>query len=219
VSDVNLTVSEGEIVLIMGPSGSGKTTLLTMIAGLLRPSSGSIEVFGRDLSSLPESQRAEVRRQQIGFVFQSFNLLSSLSAIQNVEVALNLGGVRGPRAEKTAAEALTAVGLGTRLHFRPEKLSGGERQRVSIARALVNNAPVILADEPTANLDSNNGREVVNLLKKLAREGKRTVVIVSHDPRIREAADRVLWLEDGRLSETTPPNVESSFATRPAEST
>ena len=199
VSEVNLRVRVGEIVLIMGPSGSGKTTLLTMIAGLLRPTRGSITLFGQDITDLPETRRTDLRRNYIGFVFQSFNLLGSLTALQNVQVALNVRGVRGREAEQKARELLVRVGLGERLHFLPDVLSGGERQRVSIARALANDAPMILADEPTANLDSVNGREVVALLRDLARDDHRTVIIVSHDSRIREVADRILWLEDGRL--------------------
>jgi putative ABC transport system ATP-binding protein len=199
VTDVTLTVRVGEIVLIMGPSGSGKTTLLTMIAGLLRPTRGRIDLYGQDITSLPESRRADLRRRYIGFVFQSFNLLESLTAIQNVEVALNVRGIHGRRADEKARELLTRVGLGDRLNFLPDKLSGGERQRVSIARALANDAPLILADEPTANLDSRNGRGVVSVLHDLAKTDNRTVIIVSHDARIREVADRILWLEDGRL--------------------
>jgi putative ABC transport system ATP-binding protein len=199
VSNVNLTVRTGEIVLIMGPSGSGKTTLLTMIAGLLRPTQGKIVLYGQDITVLPENRRSDLRRRYVGFIFQSFNLLASLTAIQNVEVAMNLRGRTGREAEERARLLLTRVGLGERLHFLPDTLSGGERQRVSIARALANDPPLILADEPTANLDSRNGREVVSLLRDLARDDNRTVIIVSHDARIREVADRILWLEDGHL--------------------
>ncbi len=198
VSEINLTVGVGEVLLIMGPSGSGKTTLLTMIAGLLRPTSGTIEMFGENVTALPEKKRASLRRRDIGFVFQSFNLLASLTAIQNVEVALNVAGKHGKEAEERARGMLTRVGLGDRLHFLPDKLSGGERQRVSIARALANNPPLILADEPTASLDSKNGGQVVALLHDLAKDEGRTVVIVSHDSRIQRVADRVIWLEDGK---------------------
>lgn len=212
VQDVSLTVAKGEIVLIMGPSGSGKTTLLTMIAGLLRPTSGTIELFGQDITSLPEAKRASVRRKTIGFVFQSFNLLASLTASQNVKVALNLAGVGGKEADRKARQMLERVGLGDRLDFLPDKLSGGERQRVSIARALANDAPIILADEPTASLDSRNGYEVVTLLHDLAKSEGRTVVIVSHDSRIQRIADRVLWLEDGRLGRRLNDLLQDTFS-------
>jgi putative ABC transport system ATP-binding protein len=200
VRDVDLIVARGEIVLIMGPSGSGKTTLLTLLGGLLRPTSGSIRLFGRELSGLSEAELSRLRLHSVGFVFQTFNLLESLTAIQNVEIALNLAGVRGKVARARAQALLTRVGLEHRLQFHVQKLSGGERQRVSIARALANDPPLILADEPTANLDSGHGMQVVELIRDVAREESRTVIIVSHDARIRGVADRVLWLEDGRLT-------------------
>ena len=201
VDGVDLTVRRGEIVLVMGPSGAGKTTLLTLIGGLLKPTAGQVLIDGRDITAMGESDLPEVRRRYVGFVFQSFNLLDSLTAQENVEVALNLAGRGGRESAETAGELLDGLGMGHRRRFKPNDLSGGEKQRVSIARALANEPPLLLADEPTANLDSKQGREVVDLLRAIAREQGRTVLIVSHDERIRDMADRVLWLEDGRLSE------------------
>lgn len=201
VDGVDLAVRRGEVVLIMGPSGSGKTTLLTVIGGLLRPTEGSVRIKNVDITRLGDGKLSKVRQRWVGFVFQSFNLLESLNALENVEVALNLAGRRGPAARKKAEQILRGLGMGHRLRFKPRDLSGGEKQRVSIARALANDPELVLADEPTANLDSKQGREVVQLLRDIAREQGRTVVIVSHDERIRQMAGRVLWLEDGRLRE------------------
>jgi len=199
VDGVDLSVRRGEIVLIMGPSGSGKTTLLTLIGGLLKPTSGSVAIEGRDITAMSESDLPEVRRRLVGFVFQSFNLLEALTAEENVEVALNLAGSSGRGASERAGGLLDGLGMSRRRRSKPRDLSGGEKQRVSIARALANEPALVLADEPTANLDSKQGHEVVELLRGIAKEQERTVVIVSHDERIREMADRVLWLEDGRL--------------------
>ncbi len=199
VRDVGLEVGAGEVVLIMGPSGSGKTTLLSMLGAMLRPTSGRIEVDGMDLAALPERKLPEFRARRFGFVFQDFNLLSALSAEENVEFALNLSGVTGHRARDRARPLLDEFGLAHRRRFRPDKLSGGEKQRVAIARALANAPTVILADEPTANLDSKIGREIARLLRRIASEEGRSVVIVSHDTRLKEIADRVLWLEDGQF--------------------
>ncbi len=201
LAGVDLDVHPGEVVLIMGPSGSGKTTLLLMLGAMLRPTSGSIEVAGLDLASAPERRLPSVRAHRFGFVFQDFNLLGALTVAENVELACNLAGVTGRPARERARALLERVGLGHRLGFRPEQLSGGEKQRVAIARALANDPPVILADEPTANLDSAIGRQVARLLRKLATQDRRAVVIVSHDARLQEIADRVLWLEDGTFRE------------------
>jgi putative ABC transport system ATP-binding protein len=201
VDGVDLEVRRGEIVLVMGPSGSGKTTLLTMIGGLLKPSSGAVRINGHDITSMKEAELYDVRRRLVGFVFQVFNLLEPLSVRENVEVVLNLAGKNGRGARSKAEGILRDMGLGDRLHFKPNSLSGGEKQRVSIARALANDPQLILADEPTANLDSKQGHDVVVLLRDIAKKQGRTVVIVSHDHRIREVADRVLWLEDGRFKD------------------
>jgi putative ABC transport system ATP-binding protein len=199
VRGVDLDVTRGEVVLIMGPSGSGKTTLLSMLGAMLRPTSGTIHVDGVDLASLPERKLPIFRARTFGFVFQDFNLLSALTAEENVEFALNLAGVSGSASRMRAEALLTEFGLGERLSFRPEKLSGGEKQRVAIARALANEPAVVLADEPTANLDSKIGHEIARLLQRTARDDNRSVVIVSHDPRLKDIADRVLWLEDGEF--------------------
>jgi putative ABC transport system ATP-binding protein len=209
VRHVDLDVQPGEVVLIMGPSGSGKTTLLLMLGAMLRPTSGTINVDGVDLATARERSLPPLRAEHFGFVFQDFNLLSALSALENVELARNLAGVHGHAARDRATELLTRLGLGERLRFRPDQLSGGEKQRVAVARALANNATIILADEPTANLDSAHGRDIARLLRQLATDDGRSVIIVSHDDRLREIADRVLWLEDGQFRElaamTTDP--------------
>ena len=197
VRDVSLDVAPGEVVLIMGPSGSGKTTLLLMLGAMLRPTSGTIMLAGVNLATAPERQLPALRSRHLGFIFQDFNLLGALSAIENVEMACNLAGISGNDARTRATELLGSVGLDDRLSFRPDQLSGGEKQRVAIARALANRPSVILADEPTANLDSRRGREIARLLRRLAQERMCSIVMVSHDERLREIADRTLWLEDG----------------------
>ncbi len=201
VRQVSLSVTPGEIVLIMGPSGSGKTTLLSMLGALLKPTEGEIQLNGDVISALAENRLPDIRLKQFGFIFQDFNLLSALSALENVAIVAELGGTKSGPARKKAADLLSGLGLGERLNFLPEKLSGGEKQRVAIARALVNDPALILADEPTANLDSKIGHEIMRLLRGIAKEQGRSVVIVSHDQRIKDIADRVLWLEDGQFKE------------------
>jgi putative ABC transport system ATP-binding protein len=201
VRQLDLDVEPGEVVLIMGPSGSGKTTLLLMLGAMLRPTAGTITIDGLDVSRAHERALPPLRAKHFGFVFQDFNLLSALNATENVELACNLAGLTGRAAHRRATELLTRLGLADRMRFRPDQLSGGEKQRVAIARALANDAPVILADEPTANLDSGHGREIARLLRELATDDGRSVVIVSHDDRLKEIADRVLWLEDGQFRE------------------
>ncbi len=203
VRGIDLALVQGEIVLIMGPSGSGKTTLLSMLGGLLRPTTGTIEIGGVRITDLGESQLPAVRAHRIGFIFQDFNLMPSLTAQENVEVALNVAGVRGARARERAVALLTELELQGRLGFLPEKLSGGEKQRVSIARAFANDPDLVLADEPTANLDSSIGRQVMRNLREIAKRQGHSVLIVSHDDRIKEIADRVLWLEDGVFKRDT----------------
>jgi putative ABC transport system ATP-binding protein len=201
VHAVDLDVAVGEVVLIMGPSGSGKTTLLLMLGAMLRPTEGSVVIDAVDLAAAPERRLPKLRATHLGFIFQDFNLLSALSALENVELACNLAGVRGHAARDRARQLLSRVGLDHRLRFRPDQLSGGEKQRVAVARALANDPLVLLADEPTANLDSSHGHDIGRLLRGLATEDGRSVVIVSHDERLRELADRVLWLEDGSFRE------------------
>lgn len=210
VDSVDLVAKAGDIVLIMGPSGSGKTTLITMAGALLKPTTGAIYIDGENIVTMSEKERINLRRHKIGFIFQAFNLLTNLSALENVLVPLGLVGVKRGIARKKAEGLLSTFDLSAREHFIPEKLSGGEKQRVSIARALANDPKLILADEPTANLDSQRGREVMRLLKAVAKNMGKTVVVVSHDQRLMEIADRVLWLEDGRFKEMesleTDPN-------------
>ncbi len=201
VRGVSLAVAPGEVVLIMGPSGSGKTTLLSMMGALLKPTDGSIHLDGTAISELSEGRLPDIRLRQFGFIFQDFNLLSALSVLENVAIVAELAGLRGRAAREKAKALLTDLGLGERLDFLPEKLSGGEKQRVAIARALINDPTLILADEPTANLDSKIGHEIMRLLRRTAKEQGRSVVIVSHDQRIRDIADRVLWLEDGAFKD------------------
>ena len=197
VRGLDLELARGEIVLVMGPSGSGKTTFLSMLGGLLRASDGEIWVDGTDIAALGERELPPFRARTFGFVFQDFNLVAALSARENVQVALDIAGERDGRAR--ARSLLESLGLGRRLEFPVEKLSGGEKQRVAIARAVANRPALVLADEPTANLDSHHGAETMRLLRTLAKEEGTTVVIVSHDERLREVADRVLWLEDGKF--------------------
>jgi putative ABC transport system ATP-binding protein len=204
VNGVSLELRPGELVLAMGPSGSGKTTLLSMIGGLLRPTSGTIRVGGQEITSLDERRLAYVRAHQIGFVFQAFNLLSSLTVEENVLFPARLAGAVGRAQRERVGQLLSRLGLAERHKALPRTLSGGEKQRVAIARALVNDAPLILADEPTGNLDSERGQEVVMTLHDLARDEGRGVLIVTHDPRVEDVADRILWLEDGALRDRRP---------------
>jgi len=198
--DVSAEIGAGEIVILTGPSGSGKTTLLTLIGALRSTQEGSLRVLGRELQGAREATLADVRRR-IGYVFQAHNLLDSLSARQNVEMSVQLLQGLPPRdVERRAEEALAAVGLGDRLADHPSELSGGQRQRVAIARALAGRPEILLADEPTASLDRETGRGIVELIQKLARKGGVSVVLVTHDSRILDIADRILALEDGRLS-------------------
>jgi len=199
VDDVSLSVARGELVLVMGPSGSGKTTLLSMIGGLLRPDHGRVAVDGVDLSGLGERDLAAVRALKIGFIFQAFNLLEALTVEENVLFPGHLapGGVGAAAARADAL--ITRLGLAGRKRALPKTLSGGEKQRVAIARALLNRPLLILADEPTGNLDSHSGQEVMMILHDIARDEGRAVVLVTHDPRVEDVADRILWLEDGAL--------------------
>lgn len=201
---VNLDVYPGEILLMMGPSGSGKTTLLSIMGCILRASEGSVCIGarGEEIVGLPERDLPRVRLQYFGFIFQGFNLFPALSAGENVEVALDLQGVRGAEARRRATAALESVGLGHKYRAAPADLSGGQKQRVAIARALVGEPEIILADEPTAALDSGSGQAVMEVLTKLARERRRAVVIVTHDDRVFKYADRIVHIEDGQLTET-----------------
>lgn len=197
--DNDLDVGPGEIVIMTGPSGSGKTTLLTLIGGLRTVQQGAIRVLDRELAGLSTRGLVQVRKR-IGFIFQAHNLFDSLTAVQNVRMGLELLPGHRSAAGKRASEMLTRLGLGDRLHYRPESLSGGQRQRVAIARALAHDPPLVLADEPTAALDEKSGREVVTLLQERAAESKVTSIIVTHDNRILDVADRIVRMVDGRIS-------------------
>ena len=195
VRGVTLSIFPGEVTVLMGPSGSGKTTLLSIIGGVLSPTEGEINVCGVNLERCDENLLQQFRRVKAGFIFQSFNLLSSLTALENVEVALSLRGAD----LLSARELLDRVGLASKVEAYPMQLSGGQRQRVGIARALAGDPPVLLADEPTAALDAFQGRRVMDLLRARAKDDGTTVLVVTHDPRVREFADRVIEMEDGRL--------------------
>jgi putative ABC transport system ATP-binding protein len=203
---VSLLVEPAEVVAIVGPSGSGKTSLLMLLAGLERPTGGEIVVGGHVLNTLSEDELSEFRRQTLGIVFQSFHLIPSLSALDNVGLALEIARPDLSLAEvrKKASEALVAVGLGDRLHHRPSALSGGEQQRVGLARAMIAQPRLLLADEPTGNLDQKTGAMVVELMFDLARKQHTAVVLITHDPGLAARADRVFTMMQGELSETTP---------------
>jgi putative ABC transport system ATP-binding protein len=199
LKSVDLEVSTGELLLLLGASGSGKTTLVSIIGCILSATSGSCKIHGLETIGLPQSKLPRVRLENIGFIFQGFNLFPALTAAENVEIALDLKGVRGAKARRRAAELLERVGLGEKLKSRPADLSGGQKQRVAIARALAGEPKIILADEPTAALDSTSGKIVMDLLQELAREQNRAVVVVTHDNRIFDYADRIVRIEDGRI--------------------
>ncbi len=194
---VSLRIWKGEMVSIIGQSGSGKSTLLAILGALDVPTSGSYKLDGREVASMNDDQLAEIRNQGIGFVFQKFNLLARNTALANVALPLAYGGLSGRQATQRAAEMLALVGLGDRLDHRPNQLSGGQQQRVAIARALVNQPSIILADEPTGNLDSATGKEIMNLFRTLHRERGITLIIVTHDPAIAAQSERVVRLKDG----------------------
>jgi len=193
---VSLNIGEGEFVSIMGPSGSGKSTLMHTIGCLDTPSSGKVFLEGKEISKFSEEQLAEIRNQKIGFVFQQFNLLARTSALENVALPLTYTPLKENERQRKAQEVLAEVGLSDRLGHFPSQLSGGEQQRVAIARALVNNPAIILADEPTGNLDSKSGKEIMGILKNLHQKGH-TVIVVTHDPNVASRAERTIELRDG----------------------
>ncbi len=198
---IDLEVRTGEILMVVGPSGCGKTTLVSVIAAILRPDSGECHALGRDLQRMDEAERAEFRRKSVGFVFQMFNLLPALSAVENVAVPLLIDGVSWDEAGNRAQQMIDAVGLGGRSGTLPAKLSGGEQQRVAIARALVHNPALVLCDEPTSNLDHESGHAVMEILFEVAKKVDRTIIVVTHDPRIFSFADRIARMDDGRIIE------------------
>jgi putative ABC transport system ATP-binding protein len=196
---VSLSLRRGEVVGLEGPSGSGKTTLLCILGCLLKAGAGWLSIEGREVDVRRPGRLWSIRRQSIGFVFQHYNLFPSLTAMENVLYALNIRGWRGAKAKSEAGRAIAAVGLSERERFRPRDLSGGQKQRVAIARALAGNAPVILADEPTGNLDTESGAQVLELFRGLARKENRALLIVTHDPAVRSIADRVVAIRDGSV--------------------
>jgi putative ABC transport system ATP-binding protein len=196
---VNLRIMEGEFLGVFGPSGSGKSTLLNMIGALDRPTSGEVFLSGEKIENLSDPELSRIRRERVGFIFQTFNLLPSLTAIENVAVPLLPVERDRSKLYGRSRELLAQVGLSKRIHHKPAELSGGERQRVAIARALLNNPSIILADEPTGNLDSKTGEEIISLMRELNKEQKKTFVIVSHNPAISRMVDRIIYLKDGRI--------------------
>lgn len=209
LDNVNLKIDTGEYIAIIGPSGSGKSTMMNVLGCLDKATSGSYLLNGEDVSKLSERQLAKVRNKNIGFVFQQFNLLPRMSALRNVELPADYGGVSRSTRHKHAVSAMEAVGLSNRLHHKPTELSGGQQQRVAIARALVNEPSILLADEPTGALDSKTGREILDLFEQLHRERGITVILVTHDPNVAKRAERVVSVRDG--------HIESDISSRTAQ--
>ena len=203
VRGASLSLERGEVVSLEGPSGSGKTTLLSILGCILTASSGTVIVEGKAVDPGKPKHLPQIRKKSIGFVFQQYNLIPALTALENVEYSLNIRGQRGRAARREAQRVLDQVGLSDKHHSLPRDLSGGQKQRVSIARALAGQAPIILADEPTANLDSETGQQVLDLFRDLARQEQRALLIVTHDPKVRTVADRLLVIRDGQLSGQT----------------
>jgi putative ABC transport system ATP-binding protein len=206
VRDVDLAVEEGEFLAIVGPSGSGKSTLLSLLGAIESPTDGRVIVSGTDLATLDDDQRTLLRRRHIGFVFQAFNLISTLTALENVSLPLELDGASEAASVERASAALESVGFSDRLDHLPTMLSGGEQQRVAVARALVIDPVVLLADEPTGNLDSHSGRQLVQLLRRLVDERSQTVVVVTHDMQVASQADRIVRMRDGTIESEEWPD-------------
>lgn len=200
LKNINLQIDDGEFVAIMGPSGSGKSTLMNILGCLDKPSSGQYILDGKNVENLSSDELADIRNQMIGFVFQGFNLLSRTSAIENVELPMIYSGVEKNERYKRAETALANVGLKDRLHHQPNQLSGGQQQRVAIARAIVNQAPIIFADEPTGNLDTKMSIDIMHLFQQLNRELKRTIILVTHEEDIAKFANRIIHIVDGEIS-------------------
>ena len=202
LKDIDLSVPLGKIQLLMGPSGSGKTTLLSILAGILTPTSGVVRLLGQDITKMSSGNLSKFRLENVGFIFQGFNLFPALTAAENIEVALSLKGIRGKRARQESLNLLKKVGLAIKADSLPRNLSGGQKQRIAIARALAGCPQLIMADEPTAALDSHNGQMIIELLCELAKQRGTTVVIVTHDPRIKIFADYITYMEDGLITDT-----------------
>ncbi|MGQ0456459.1 MAG: ABC transporter ATP-binding protein [Hyphomicrobium sp.] len=209
---VDLELHTGELTLMMGPSGSGKTTLLSILGCILSPTEGKLRVAGHQTDTMTKEALANLRRKHVGFIFQSYNLVPTLTAVENVILALDLRDLNGPDAYDNAADVLEQVGLGHRINAMPSKMSGGEKQRVSIARALAGSPSVILADEPTAALDAKNGLAVMELLAQVAQDTKRAVLAVTHDHRTLQFADRIIRIDDGRIAESERPKLPGAKA-------
>ena len=199
LNGVSFHIGKGEMVAIMGPSGSGKSTLLNILGCLDSPTSGVYNLDGTNVENMRDDQLATIRNQRIGFVFQQFNLLPRLNALENVTVPLDYAGFGGRQARERASESLAVVGLGERMHHKPNELSGGQQQRVAIARALINNPSIVLADEPTGNLDSKTGEEIMTLFRRLHQEQGITLILVTHSPEIADQADRKIVMRDGEV--------------------
>ncbi len=197
---INLDIKQGEFIALMGPSGSGKSTLMNIVGCLDRPTKGRFVLLGQEVSSLPDEELAKVRRDELGFIFQTFNLIGRISVLKNVEVPMVLAEVPKEKRKERALELLKAVGLSHRINFSPVRISGGERQRVAIARALANDPKIIIADEPTGNLDLKSSNEVMAIMDRLHEEG-RTIIMVTHNPEVTTNCDRVIRLRDGRIME------------------
>ncbi len=198
---VNLRVERGEFVAIVGPSGSGKSTLFNILGGLAPPTSGTVSIEGQDLSKLNDSGRTELRKRMVGFIFQKYNLLPTLSAEDNIEIARDIAGKSGEPHDATFQELLKELGIAGRLHHKPRALSGGEQQRVAIARALVNHPALLLADEPTGNLDTENSNAVLEILRDLNKKFGQTILMITHNPEAAAFADRIVTMRDGRIVE------------------
>ncbi|MCX6814221.1 MAG: ABC transporter ATP-binding protein [Candidatus Aenigmarchaeota archaeon] len=211
LQDVNIAIEKGSFISIMGPSGSGKTTLLDIVGCLLKPTQGEVFIDGVKTGELTDDELAKIRRQKMGFVFQQYNLIPSNTALENVEIPLRIAGKSKWEAEDKAKRLLQMVGLGDRLTHKPSELSGGEQQRVAIARALANDPEIILGDEPTGNLDTKTGQVVLNILKKLNEEEGYTIVVVTHDSRIAQHADKIINLLDGSVVREDHPNGNRNF--------
>jgi len=214
VDGIDLTIQDGEFLVIEGRSGSGKTTLLQLLGGLDRPSSGQLFFDGQELASMPDQRLTDLRLRAFGFIFQQFNLIPTLTAMENVQAALAPAGVKGNAMRTRALELLGEVGLADRAHHLPSQLSGGEQQRVAIARALANHPRVILADEPTGNLDSKTGDEIITVLRNLWQQHGQSVILVTHDRTVAASAPRVLSMQDGRLLDNPPADVLPGLAAR-----